>query len=79
MRPAASRRLIGSGAKHEAYEQRKDERGLTRLDWPFTPEEAKEQDARNRERLEKGRTGRFDACFTGEEQHARAKRGRSKR
>jgi hypothetical protein len=50
--------------------------GRTRLDRPFTPEEAKEQDARNRERLQKGRTGRFDPFLTGTETTARAKRSK---
>ena len=41
----------------------------------FTPGEAKAQDAENRERLEKGRTGRFEPFLSGEEQQARALRG----
>ena len=60
----------------EIYEQAEDETGRTRLDRPFTPEEAKEQDARNRERLQAGgRTGRFDPYLSGTEQEARAQRG----
>ena len=64
-------------SEHEraVYEQVEDETGRTRLDRPFTAEEAEQQDAENRERLEKGRTGRFDPFLTGEEQRARAKRG----
>jgi len=42
-------------------------------------EEAAAIDARNRERLEEGRTGRFEPFLTGEEQQARARRGTSKR
>jgi hypothetical protein len=37
--------------------------------------EAKAQDARNRERLGAGRTGRFDPYPSGKEKQARAKRG----
>jgi len=48
----------------------------TRLDRPFTPEEAQAQDAANRERLEKGRTGRFEPFLSGKEQRVRARRGR---
>ena len=51
--------------------------GRTRLDRPFTAEEAKELDARNRERLTVGRTGRFDPCLSGTEQEARSKRSKS--
>ena len=55
----------------EIFEQVKDEHGRTRLDRPFTPEEAKERDARNRERLQKGRTGRLEPFFH-EREEARA-------
>ena len=65
--------------QREIYELREDEMGRTRLDRPFTPEEAAAQDAANRERLEAGRTGRFDPYHTGEEQQARARRGTSKK
>ena len=41
---------------------------------PFTPEEAKEQDARNREKLQAGRTLRFEPFLSGTEQKARAQR-----
>ena len=63
--------------KREVYEQVVDDSGRTRLDRPFTPEEAQAQDARNREKLG-GRTGRFDPYFTGEEEQVRAKRGTRK-
>ena len=62
----------------EVYEQVEDETGRTRLDRPFTAEEAKALDARNLERLTAGRTGRFDPYLSGEDQR-RAKRGTSKR
>jgi hypothetical protein len=62
--------------KRETLEQVEDEAGRTRLDRPFTAEEAQAQDAANRERLEKGRTGRFEPFLLGEEHTARAKRGR---
>ncbi len=64
--------------KRETFEQVRDEAGRTRLDRPFTPDEAKAQDAENRAKLEKGRTGRFDPYLSGEEQQARAKRGRTR-
>lgn len=64
--------------KRDVYEQHEDETGRTRLDRPFTPEETKEQDARNRERLGAGRTGRFDPYLSGTERQARAKRGRTR-
>ena len=54
-----------------------DGAGRTCLDRPFTAEEAAAQDARNREKLG-GRTGRFDPFLTGEEEKARAKRGRTR-
>ena len=62
-------------ASEEVFQQTEDEAGRTRLDRPLTPEEAAAQDAANRERLEKGRTGRFEPFLSGEEQQARAKRG----
>ena len=65
-------------ASEEVFEQVEDEHGRTRMDRPLTPDEAKQQDAENRERLEKGRTGRFDPYLSGEEQQARAKRGRTR-
>ena len=40
-------------------------------------EEAKALDARNRERLTVGRTGRFDPYLSGTEQEARSKRSKS--
>ena len=49
----------------EVYEQVEDETGRTRLDRPFTAEEAKELDARNRERLTVGRIRRFDPYAPG--------------
>lgn len=61
-------------ASEEVFEQVENEAGRTRLDRPLTPDEAKAQDAENRERLEKGRTGRFDPFLSGEEQQARVKR-----
>ena len=61
----------------EVYEQVEDETGRTRLDRPFTAEEAKELDARNRERLTVGRTGRFDPYLSSTEQEARSKRSKS--
>ena len=61
----------------EVYEQVEEETGRTRLDRPFTAEEAKELDARNRERLTVGRTGRFDPYLSGTEQEARSKRSKS--
>jgi hypothetical protein len=54
----------------------RDEAGRTRLDRPFTAEEAKEQDAANTAKLEKGRTGRFEPFLSGEEKQARTKRSR---
>lgn len=62
----------------EIFEQVEDEQGRTRLDRPFTPEEAKEQDERNRAKLGY-RTGRFDAFMTGTEKEPRAKLGRTRR
>ena len=41
-----------------------------------TPDEAAAIDAANREKLEKGRTGRFAPFVSGEEHQARAKRVR---
>jgi len=58
----------------EVFEQVEDEAGRTRLDRPFTPDEAKAQDAENRERLDEGRTGRFEPFLSGTEQKARAQR-----
>lgn len=63
-------------ASEEVFQQTEDDAGRTRLDRPFTPEEAKQQDAENRERLEKGRTGRFDPYLSGTEKQARAKRSK---
>ena len=61
----------------EVFEQVEDETGRTRLDRPFTAEEATELDARNRERLTVGRTGRFDPYLSCAEQEARSKRSKS--
>ena len=41
------------------YEQTEDERGRTRLDRPFTAEEAAAQDAAHRERYREERAKRF--------------------
>jgi hypothetical protein len=74
-------RAVGEVNEHgwrEVYEQREDETGRTSLDRPFTAEEATAQDARNRQRLEACRTGRFDPFLSGEELQARAKRGRTR-
>jgi hypothetical protein len=60
----------------EIFEQVDDGVGCTRLDRPFTAEEAAAQDAANRARLEKGRTGRFDPFLSGTEKQARAKRSK---
>jgi hypothetical protein len=62
----------------KVFEQVEDETARTRLDRPFTAEEAKEQDSRNGERLQAGRTGRFEPFLSGEEQYARARRGTRK-
>jgi hypothetical protein len=62
--------------KREIFEQVDDGAGRTRLERPFTAEEAQAQDAANRAKLEKGRTGRFEPFLSGEEQKARAKRRR---
>ena len=66
---------MASENETEVFEQVEDEAGRTRLDRPFTAEEAKEQDARNREQLQAGRTGHFDPYLSGTEKQARAKRG----
>ena len=65
-------------ASEEVFQQIEDDASRTRLDRPFTVDEAKAQDAENRERLEKGRSGRFEPFLSGEEQQARAKRGRTR-
>jgi hypothetical protein len=62
--------------EREVFQQVRDESGRLRLDRPFTPEEAAALDAANREKLEKGRTGRFDPFLTGTEQTARKKRAK---
>ena len=65
-------------AEREVNKQTEDENGRTRLDRPFTAEEAKELDARNRERLTAGRTGRFEPFLSGTEKQARVKRSKVK-
>jgi len=58
-------------------ERVKDEAGRTRLDRPFTSEDAKGRDAATIETLGAGRTGRVDPNPSGTEKRARAKRSSS--
>jgi hypothetical protein len=63
---------------HECCDPRPGRRPhqVDHLGRPLTAEEAKEQDAANRAKLEKGRTGRFDPYLSGAEKRARAKRSK---